>query len=222
MTHRLNWIGPLCVLALLVVLGSAYIWRSFQPNAFTGNSAYRLTAEAIVDGHHVHAAEVYAYSCMSWRNAGQQTEMIATPCTLAGQALRLDLGQRGSLFITMTGWNSDHSGFSGADVLVHRLLFEAQHGHTVSLADMPIIVRFDNPADATTAHIVDPAHIDRSFGPNATLTALTIDRDTPRTPSDKIDVALPWLKRINGEPLSTEPGDPALRLHDYDFKWPPQ
>lgn len=221
MTQRINWIGTAAVLLLLVLLFSAYIWRSFQPGAFTGNSAYRLTAVAVADGQPVRATGVYTYSCTSWRNAGAQAEPTMTPCTLEGRALRLDLGRRGDLFIVMNGWMADHSGFSGADTLVHELLFAAQHGRAVPPAFRPVMVRFDNPADPATAHVVDPEHLDRSFGSGVRLTALNIDRAAPAIRPDEIDMALPWLSRQNGAPLSSRPGDPALQLHDYDFKWPP-
>jgi hypothetical protein len=215
MERKTNWITTVfvCVLILSLVIGVTIVKSQRH---FFARRGYRLTADVAVDGRHDTASQNYAYDCGSRGNVA-----AATPCEVYGTAMHVDLGARGSLFITMNGWNAGNSGFSGANILLHQLLFAAQHGHEIPPESTPVMVRFRDPANPATAQVVDPAHLDRTFGPGVALTSLTIAPALPIADPGDIDTALPWLTRLKGSQLSPLAGDPALRLHGYDFKWPP-
>jgi len=205
---------------VLILLGVGL--TVFRPqHAVRLDGSYRLTADVTVLGRHYVTSQSYDYDCARTVPSMSGGTTVAAPCELTGEALRMDLGTRGKLFILMTGWNGDRSGFSGADLMVHQLLFAAQHGQAVPPAAMPVMVRFRDLTNPNTVEIVDPGHLDRSFGAAVEFKSMTIDGGAlPRGISD-IDATLPWLAALKGGRLSAQPDTLAYRLHGFDFKWPP-
>ncbi len=198
----------------LAVIGTSIV-RAQHPTRLAHN--YRLSVDIKVDGKPHMASQTYAYDCGQTFHAPQGSLVANAPCELYGRAIRVDLGSRGSLFVLMTGWNEDRSGFSGANSMVRRLLFVGQHGAMVPITAMPVMVRFQNPTDPDSVQIVDPAHL----GSGVQLESMTIDFNNGiETPSD-IDQALPWLTSFKGGELSAKRGNLAHRLHGFDFEWPP-
>ncbi len=194
----------------------------FRPqHTISLHGSYRLTADVTVFGRHFITSQSYDYDCARTVPSMDGTTTVAAPCELTGKALRMDLGPRGKLFILMTGWNGDHSGFGGADLMVHQLLVAAQQGGTVPQAVMPTMVRFRDLANPNTVEIVDPGHLDRSFGPAAELKSMTIDSGALPNGISDIDATLPWLAALKGGRLSAQSGTLAYRLHGFDFEWPP-
>jgi hypothetical protein len=215
MEPKTNWIATIVVgaLILLLVIGMTVVNAQRHYYARRG---YRLTADVVADGRHYTASQNYAYDCGSRDNV-----VTASRCELYGTAVHVDLGAHGSLFITMNGWNADHSDFAGADLMVHQLLQAAQHGQSVPPAAIPVIVRFRDATDPNTVEIVDPEHLDRSFGPGVALRSLTIDFGTAPQSAGDIQADLPWLAALKGGRLSPAPGTLAHDLHGFDFEWPP-
>jgi hypothetical protein len=218
--QKTSWIIAVLVgaLILMAVIGTTIIR---PPHGYGPMRSYRLTADIRSDGHDYIVSQNYGYDCTRSIPTSDGNADVPANCELSGKAMHIDLGARGSLFILMNGWNADHSGFSGANPMVYQLLLEAQRDQQVPLARAPVMVRFRDPTDPETAEIVDPAHLDRSFGPGVAFKYMTVDHGPARPDADDLTESLPWLHPLNGARLSSKPGSPAYQMHGYDFEWPP-
>jgi hypothetical protein len=152
-----------------------------------------------------------------------------------GQAVMLDLGQRGVLFATLEQGQNWHS--LPKEVLTFAYWGRnLQHGDNIrSLKDLrgrknlpvqllPMLVRFRDLTDPTTVEQVDPNVLAKSFGPDIRLTKASVEiTDDPVTKG--IEVPLPWLANGGSEKWLVTPhgelstGKPAAhRLTFADFR----
>ena len=124
-----------------------------------------------------------------------------------GEAVAVDLGERGTLFALLTEGGDSRS---SPEYIVLRA-FRFPHGAMPSpakegikqiaalsgrealfLDSLPLLVRFRDPADPTTAERVDPRKLDAAFGPGVELRAASVAiTDDPVTTG--IERRLPWL-----------------------------
>lgn len=213
--------GLILALVLAVAVAGTFEYLRYTNNVYIG-SRYRLTADVEESGKDVVASNVYAYNCGSPHI--QQSASTSGYCELNGEALILDLGERGKLFILMNDWNTDHSGLAGHNDLVHRLALDLGQNRPVSQSDMPAMVRFRDINDPASVEVVNPEHLEQSFGPGVTLKSLTLT--TPRNwdSPQLIATNLPWLAHLRGDVLGQDPAKNPLaaKLHSSDFKWPPK
>jgi hypothetical protein len=151
-----------------------------------------------------------------------------------GEAVVVDLGQRGLLFVTLVkpdwlnspGWGG--SGGYAANMMSFpqekfRGTYLAQATSNeryaayldelnrlkpkagLALEDLPVLARFDDPKIPTSAVLVDPHDLAASFGPGVTLKSATVEiTDDPITMG--IETRLPWLRSSKyTEPLFPNP-----------------
>jgi hypothetical protein len=94
----------------------------------------------------------------------------------------------------------------------------------LALKDLPVLVRFGNPKEPTSAALVDPLDLAASFGPGVTFKRAFVEvTDDPVTTG--IEARLPWLKssklseRLFPAPdprLGSDQKPPLVRRLTYD------
>ena len=183
-----------------------------------GWSGYRLTANFTVDGHEASVSEIYRYRCTGVA-AGKDVEIVPVPCQLRGEAMMVDLGQHGKVFIIMNQWNRDHTALAGHDYMVDRLSLTAQKGGRLAVNNLPAMIKFGNLNDPTTAEFVDPQNLADALGDGVTLTSFEVTTTNLSQRNADLTILLPWLKKQTASALGKQGA--AAQLHAFDFKWPP-
>jgi hypothetical protein len=138
-----------------------------------------------------------------------------------GEAVVVDLGQRGLLFVTLVkqdwlnspGWGGS-GGYNASLMPFPRERFLGKFPSNASsgdrfadyldalnrlkpkaglpLEDLPVLARFGDPKIPTSAVLVDPRDLAASFGPGVTFKSATVEiTDDPITKG--IETRLPWL-----------------------------
>lgn len=138
-----------------------------------------------------------------------------------GEAVPVDLGARGLLFLTLTGTQYIPRDASGHDVeyavdawqiltpifkqagfgFRNREAFRAVAAGSASVQlpfdGLPMLVRFDDLSNPLTVHRVDPANLAASFGPGVELKRVTVSI-TQAPVSHGIALRLPWVRKLGG------------------------
>ena len=147
-------------------------------------------------------------------------------CSIAGEAIPVDLGARGLLFVTLHGrlvgppstLRIDTNPIylmglarafpdAGKDAQGHlkflpmlRDLKREQPKADLPLMYLPMLVRFRDISDPKSVEEVDPDHVDASFGPGAQIVSASIAvTDDPVTRG--IEKLLPWVDAMGGATL---------------------
>lgn len=147
---------------------------------------------------------------------------------VAGEAVAVDLGARGALFVLLKD-GSRTAAFSSQAASLVPALFPDSGGDTpmarferyrtqslkarLSPEQLPLMARFRDPHDPKTVELVADGDLVASFGPGVTLKEATLE--TTRDPVTRdLDQHLPWLS------LSDERLRPLLRGPHWDFRDP--
>jgi hypothetical protein len=144
---------------------------------------------------------------------------------LVGEAVVIDLGQRGILFSTFerpsTLSRSGGDAYSAGVTPFPQEKFRGEYSANASineryaaylddlnrlkpksellLENVPVLVRFDNLNDPTSVVLVDPLDLAASFGPGVAFKGATVEiTDDPITHG--IEARLPWLKSSTEAP----------------------
>lgn len=137
-----------------------------------------------------------------------------------GQAVPVDLGRHGVLFVLLRGDPARKRSYPDMAPLLLGLVmpsrprempFEealtlvAHHQGEVEVPcePLPMMVRFGDIADPKTVERVDPCDLARSFGPGVRLARATI-AVTDERPTTGIEAWLPWLASLQGRNLEGE------------------
>lgn len=168
----------------------------------------RLTVEIMVEGHVYSGTGVVEVERMRQPNINgggwQEAKSIAK-----GEAVFVDMGSRGVLFIALQDVVGQYQGRSGFAILpdiahrIHygtmpslsemRLLVKAHAKGVVDPRYMPMAVHFRDIQDPASVELVDLTNLPASFGPKVSFVKATVEiTDDPVTV--KIDKVLPWLK----------------------------
>lgn len=213
MNSRANAVFAILLGAGLVVFG-AYLTFLRGQHAIPYGPNHRLTATIAVDGRMVTASRVYAINCQG----PQLAEGVDgnAPCAGEGEAIAMDLGRRGKLFILMIDQN-----LQGYDFLAHGLLMAEKNGRAVPMGGLPLMVKFTDTATPDSVEAVDPDHLDASFGPGVSFKELTVTNTVEPVSPMRLAADLPWLWSLNGRALAPpESGNRlASRLHASDFSY---
>jgi hypothetical protein len=158
---------------------------------------------------------------------------------VVGESVVVDLGQRGILFSTFERQSSLlHSGGDAYNAGLkpfpqekfpaekrseasinqqYAAYLDDLNRHKpkseLSLEDLPVLVRFTDPNDPTSAVLVDPRNLAASFGPDVTFEGATVEiTDDPITHG--IEARLPWLKTSSEAPTLFSPGTIPIYQRD--------
>jgi hypothetical protein len=151
-----------------------------------------------------------------------------------GEAVVVDLGQRGLLFMLMTNDPRRPRSIGGLLEVVLRFFptqdvtyeyFDAlkkrRPEYAMDFSSLPMLVRFADLNDPKTVERVDPANLEASFGPGVKLESAIIEiTDAPVTTG--IEKRLNWIG-VFPEPSLFPSGDPlhppfAKTIHHGDFR----
>jgi hypothetical protein len=168
---------------------------------------YRLTIEVDDNGAIRTGSAVQEENCIF--NDGVFKGMgNALNCGIKGEAVVVDLGEKGALFVLLIrdGANRRSGGPFGVLEQGHRDLFDPvgltaaamrRIGSTrgvneVPVDSLPLLVRFRDPNDPKTVERVDPTDLTASFGPGVRLTRAMAEVTDDRLTTG-IEKRLPWL-----------------------------
>ena len=200
---------------------------------------YRFTVEVEDNGRIVSGSAVQEEDCIF--NDGVIRMGAALNCGVKGEAVVVDLGDKGLLFVLLTNdpgrprvSDSPWSLFEYA----HRNLFDpvgltaaafdriaaSRETATFDAAHTPMMVRFRSINDPRSLELVDPEHLDASFDPGVRFSKATI-AITSDVVTSGIEKKAPWLvggnpeedhhPEDNGKPLRDVPL--AHLVKDSDF-----
>ena len=199
---------------------------------------FRFTVEVEDNGRIVSGSAVQEEDCVF--SDGLIRMGNALNCGVKGEAVVVDLGVKGVLFVLLTGDPSRRRTSDstwGLFEYMHRNLFDpvgvtaaafdriAASRETVTLDAIhtPMMVRFRDISDSTSVEFVDPAHLDASFGPGVKFSRATI-AITSDPATTGIEKTAPWLVGGNPERWIAAPTEKFLRdipferrLTDSDF-----
>lgn len=182
--------------ALIVValIAAAYAWLNIYPKY---ELHYRLTVETEVDGKAIKASGVIRIlfaepHCLLCNNN--------YAAVVKGEAIPLDLGDRGTAFVLLTRGKDPNS--NPDSIVLHTFpdyfkylkpggMIPGVRGLSgkvnLPLTRLPMIVRFTDINDPKSVEEVDPEHMDKTFGPGVKITraSLEITKDPISTGIEK-------------------------------------
>lgn len=226
----MKWLGIVAALVALapVAYGVAYPSLTLR---------YRLTLEAEVDGKPKTGSGVIEVIYSKQPEFASGRGLVSSH---RGEAVVLDLGERGTLFALLTAgsdnrsipesivlraFNFDGGAFPGPTVEAGQKQLQQLSGkRELPLTSLPLLVRFRDLNDPMTVEKVDPFDISKSFGADARLVRATLEivpagiwpfnryGITGEPITTGILERLLWLKRLNGGYLdgAFAGGGPAL------------
>ncbi len=218
--------------AAAVLFASTIVLRACGLTSRVQN--YRVTAIVEVDGKEVRASGVQQLrerKAMPFAGGldGDSVEVF-------GEAVPVNLGSRGRFYIIMVDGTRDPVTHEvllrGAPQMLAELHLTGGGAHprrwfgawSIPKEHMPAMVDFANPADPMSVRLVDPAHLEETFGPGVNLKDLVVE-PTIHPITRGIDGLLPWVNscgqyvHLNCESISYGPRSVLYRtLYMHDFK----
>lgn len=193
-------VGVPATIAALIAIG---IWWH------SSSVRYRLTLVVEADGRQYTGSGVLQAECedTEWFFSG----LGGSSCRASGEAIPVNLGARGLLFVTLHGeqvsrdvntspaylpWFAFPD--AGRDAEGHRFyvselraLARDKAKADLDFSLLPMLVRFRKPSDPKSVEKVSPYHLNESFGPGVKLVKATI-AITDDSVSTGITKVLPW------------------------------
>jgi hypothetical protein len=205
-----------------IFLAIAFAGIAVYVAIFSATVRYRLILEAEVDGKLKTGSGVIQVTYSKNNDPISHAEFSID---IRGEAVVLDLGQRGTLFALLKEGENSRSGpdyivlrafnFSGGALPrpvekglsdVRKLSGQVE----LPLTSLPLLVRFRDIKDPLTVEKVDPLDLEKSFGPGVTLTRATLEivlagiwpfswlGITGEPLTDNLEKKLVWLKATKG------------------------
>ena len=157
-----------------------------------------------------------------WDKAGRGYEV-------RGEAAAVDLPGDQTLFVLLrASWSTDWAAYLHENVELamlpanssdyfqeiarNRQIWPVARRRTTVIQDSdnyPYLVRFKDRADPTSMELVDPDHLERTFGPGYRLKALSVQMTDGHFTSGIIK-RLPWLEAIGHQRATIIPDPPEL------------
>jgi hypothetical protein len=226
----MNWksLGTIAVVLSLIVIG----WQLMYP---TYHIRYRITLEAEADGQVVRGSGVLEANY--GRSAFDHPSVGGMSMNSRGEAVVLDLGSRGTAFLTLKRvekqFSYDTTGIllgvfgTGSFPKTHAEVkrnFAVGRRAEVPLDRLFMMVRFKDIADPRSVEQVDPTNLGKSFGAGTRLLRATIEiTDDPVTTG--IEKRLTWLaipprgqRLVRGPARLATEVPPAEFLDYFDFQ----
>ena len=209
---------PLALIAGYNLLYPTYNWRQ------------KMTLEVQV-GEQVHSA-----SSVSEMRAVFVPKILpdAPPLQLEfrGEAVVLDIPNRGKLFALLSGTSSsEYSKYIATNVFGDVLprgsararfstLTRLRETREVPRDHYPVLVTFTDINDPTTVHRVDPVDLAATFGPGVSLKRITLEVTDGEVTEGRVEQVLPCLRSGKAcVPLNTDLpyGDPMRNILNHMF-----
>jgi hypothetical protein len=212
----------LVILALIVLIPWGYVQWSLPSKTLN----YRLTVEVDVEGATVTGSSVGTFGSgllLTWFGSNSR----AWGSLLAGEAVGVDLGRRGRLWVLLTRPGVDSGDY--LDRLAGRLFMRAgvipkgvsnfgawefrrraaairayRTPIVLQPDEYPLFVRFRDESDPTSLELVHPENLAESFGPGVLLGRITFTVTDERV-TRGAQAALPWLESIGRKRASIIP-----------------
>ena len=211
----MKWLGIVAALVAFVPVAYGVAYPSLTLR-------YRLTLEAEVDGKPKTGSGVIEVTYSKQPEFASGRDRVSSH---RGQAIVLDLDERGTLFallqagsdsrsipetIVLRAFNFDGGAFPGPTVEEgFKKLRQLSGKRELPLTSLPLLVRFRDLNDPKTVERVSPLNIGERFGPNAKLVRATLEivpvgiwplnsfgiTGTPITAG--IDMKLVWLNHLD-------------------------
>jgi hypothetical protein len=176
-----KWLGIVAALVALVPVAYGVAYPSLTLR-------YRLTLEAEVDGKPKVGSAVIEVIYSKQPEFASGRDRVSSH---RGEAVVLDLGERGTLFALLTAgsdnrsipesivlraFNFDGGAFPGPTVEEgFKKIRELSGKRELPLTSLPLLVRFRDLNDPMTVEKVDPIDISKSFGGSARLVRATLE-----------------------------------------------
>jgi hypothetical protein len=232
----MKWLG----IALALIAGVPVLYGVAYPSL---TLHYRLTLEAEVDGKSKTGSGVIEVTYAKQLNIRSELSV-----GFRGEAVALDLGDRGTLFallkegsdnrsipqsIVLRAFNFDGGAFPGSTVEAGQEKLRQLSGkRDLPLTSLPMLVRFRDLNNPMTVEKVDPLDIGKSFGAGARLMRASLEivpvgiwplnlvGVTGERTTSVIESRLPWLVKLRGGYLDGgfSSRNAPLELYGGNFK----
>jgi hypothetical protein len=224
-------LGIVLAVLLVIAAGATHFYLSAFPSETV---RYRLTLEAQVDGRPAVGSGVIEVTRQDTTRVFGS--MGGVGAIVKGEAIVLDLAQRGSLFalihanrarveedaafpsfVIFHAFPGDTLGSNGLEFM--RALRTTRPRAELPPHLIPMLVRFRDISDPKTVELVHPYNLSATFGPGVVFRRAAIEiTDDPVT--TRIDTVLPWLAGLGGRYLTGEQSSAGelLGLHTGHFK----
>ncbi|MCW2319207.1 hypothetical protein M2322_004776 [Rhodoblastus acidophilus] len=188
---------------------------------------YRLTLEVETPEGVKSGSGVLEVNAFDTKNAFPKLAERRSGALVKGEAIAVDLGSRGILFVLLTSPRSlEAAAFLPAFAATRAGIIRQRYDYDlytdlardlakiktpidVSPGEIPLLVRFRDINDPATVERVDPANFAASFGPSVKLVRATIEiTNDPVTTS--IEKRLWWLRHVANERATLIPNPPRL------------
>jgi hypothetical protein len=176
------------------------VWHTAFPSY---SHRYRLTVSVEVDG------EIHSGSSVievTWRGQPEIGDVGAFYPSTRGQAAFVDMGRHGAIVAALlpgqAGTRSTDAKYlamkaygvtEGYDA--YRRIAQQNGRRDLKTDNMPLLIWFENPADPTTARVIDPSALSNTLGPTAHLAAAYVEITSAPIVID-IDKKLPWYPEL--------------------------
>ena len=182
---------------------------------------YRISATVDANGTLYTGSSVQRFRCHE--GGGIWGSMDVSQCTVKGEAVVVDLKDRGALFLVFKGPHGDMSS------MVRSVLRMGAGGvppnppprWQLAPDEMPMMVTFRNLSDPKSVLEADPSDLSKTFGPGVSLDSVIVETTDDSVTWGKVYTALPWLKNIGDRMLDgrfgTSTNETSSRLQKSDF-----
>lgn len=202
--------GCLIIFACFVVFGGYTFYSIFGDTLFSRTYRFRLvivaeTPETKLSGQPIIGSGVWEF----FYRGGDKSGILQKPdAQLRGEAVSVDLAERGKLFLLRRSNSGTSNGANLALKLVPSPKFVDQVVRIGQMQriEIPIqlllpLVRFQNLQDPRSVELVNPENLAASFGEGTRLVRAYFERtDEPVTTG--IEKQLPWLASLTDGPIS--------------------
>jgi hypothetical protein len=202
------------IVAIIAIVAIGVLAAVIGWNYLTGAPStlhYRLTLKVDVDGQPHIGSGVIETRWGDQRYASSLAGGVAWHVFVKGEAVVIDLGQRGLMFATLDGRRDSRCNDPPSLVAVVlgktsvgsmtpgllRRISEYTSPTKVDVDCIPMLVRFGDPANPMTAQLVDPNDLSTAFGSGVKLVEATI-AITDEQVTRGIESTLPWVTGLQG------------------------
>jgi len=205
------WRSAIC-LSVTAFGGVAVVGCSMIEHA----TKIRVTGRVLVNGKLYEGSSVQEYRCT--KGGGLLGSMNVARCRVRGEAVAVDMGDRGTLFITLKN-NADTK--STFDRMMRAKPYLISRSWPLPADSIPLMVMFRDKADPMSVVKVSPSHLEAAFGPGVRLEAVRVSYSSSFVTHGRIEERLQWLKRVGTRPISGRltrvSGDLSDNLSIVDF-----